>query len=75
MQGDDIQGNTLKKENASLEAELDAKSHESIEKRLKGAQLHRDYQQAKALLDRIPKDILDQAKREAHQAGKQHESR
>ena len=29
----------------------------------------------KALLDRIPKDILDQDKREACQAGKQHESR
>ena len=40
----------LKEQNASLEAELDAKSHESIEKRLKEAQLHRDYQQAKALL-------------------------
>lgn len=65
----------LKKENASLEAELESKSQESIEKRLREAQLHRDYQQAMALLDRIPKDILDQAKRESRQAGKQHESR
>ena len=65
----------LKKENASLEAELESKSQESIEKRLREAQLHRDYQQAMALLDRIPKDILDQAKRESRQAGKQLESR
>jgi len=65
----------LKKENASLEAELESKSQESIEKRLREAQLHRDYQQAIALLERIPKDILDQAKWESRQAGKQRESR
>ena len=65
----------MKKENASLEAELESKSQESIEKRLREAQLHRDYQQAMALLDRIPKDILDQAKRESRQTGKQRESR
>ncbi len=65
----------LKKENASLEVGLESKSQESIEKRLREAQLHRDYQQAMALLDRIPKDILDQAKRESRQAGKQRESR
>ena len=65
----------LKKENASLEAELESKSQESIEKRLREAQLHRDYQQAMALLERIPKDILDQAKRESRQTVKQRESR
>ena len=65
----------LKEQNASLEAELDAKSQESIEKRLREAQIHQEYQKAKALLDRIPKDILDQAKWESRQAGKQRESR
>ena len=50
----------LKEQNASLEAELEAKSHESIEKRLKEARLHRDYQKAKALLERIPKEIVHQ---------------
>jgi len=65
----------LKKENASLEAELESKSQESIEKRLREAQIHQEYQKAKALLDRIPKDILDQAKWESRQAGKQRESR
>jgi hypothetical protein len=33
------------------------------------------YQQAKALLDRIPKEILDQARHEVRQSGKQRESR
>ena len=33
------------------------------------------YQKAKALLDRIPKEILDQARREVRQSGKQRESR
>ena len=65
----------LKKENASLEAELESKSHESIEKRLREAQIHQEYQKAKALLDRIPKEILDQARHEVRQSGKQHESR
>ena len=52
----------LKKENASLEAELESKNQESIEKRLREAQLHRDYQQAMALLDRIPKEVLNMYK-------------
>ena len=65
----------LKKENASLEAELESKSQESIEKRLREAQIHQEYQKAKALLDRIPKEILDQARREVRQSGKQRESR
>ena len=53
----------LKKENASLEAALDARKYESIQKQLQEAQLHREYQQAKALLDRIPKEVLDMYKR------------
>ena len=53
----------LKKENASLEAELDAKSGESIEKQLREAKLHYEYKQAKALLDRIPREVLDLYKR------------
>ena len=65
----------LKKENASLEAELDAKGRESIEKQLREAKLHHEYKQAKALLDRIPEEVLEQVKREARQAGKQRESR
>ena len=53
----------LKKENASLEAELDAKGRESIEKQLREVKLHHEYKQAKALLDRIPKEVLDMYKR------------
>ena len=48
----------LKQENASLEAELESKSQESIEKQLREAQIHQEYQKAKALLDRIPKEVL-----------------
>ncbi len=65
----------LKKENASLEAELDAKGRESIEKQLREARLHHEYKQAKALLDRIPMEVLEQVKQEARQPGKQRESR
>ena len=65
----------LKKENASLEAELDAKSRTSFSKQPQEAQLHREYQKAKALLEQIPKEILDQTKREASQSVRQRESR
>ena len=50
---------TLKEQNASLEAELDAKSRTSISKQLQEVQLHREYQKARALLARIPKEVLD----------------
>ena len=66
---------TLKEQNASLEAELDAKSRTSISKQLQEVQLHREYQKARALLARIPKEILDQARLEAHQSVRQRESR
>jgi len=65
----------LKEQNASLEAELDAKSRMSISKQLQEVQLHREYQKAKALLARIPKEILDQARLEAHKSVRQRESR
>ena len=65
----------LKEQNASLEAELDAKSRTSISKQLQEVQLHREYQKARALLARIPKEILDQARLEAHQSVRQRESR
>ena len=60
----------LKQENASLEAELDAKDRESIEKQLREAKLHHEYKQAKALLDRIPKEVLDMYKASARQTRK-----
>ena len=52
----------LKKENASLEAALDAQKYESIQKQLQDAQLHREYLRAKAILDRIPKEVIDEYK-------------
>ena len=67
----------LKQENASLEAELDAKGRESIEKQLREAKLHYEYKQAKALLDRIPKEVLEMYKASTRQTreAKGHEVR
>ena len=48
----------LKKENEQLEQSLDEASQESTLKKLADAKLHRDYEDALALLDRIPKEVL-----------------
>ena len=48
----------LKKENEQLERSLDEATQESTLKKLADAKLHRDYEDALALLDRIPKEVL-----------------
>ena len=48
----------LKKENEQLERSLDEATQESTLKKLADAKLHRDYKDALALLDRIPKEVL-----------------
>lgn len=48
----------LKKENEQLEQSLDEATQESTLKKLADAKLHRDYEDALALLDRIPKEVL-----------------
>ena len=50
----------LKKENEQLEQSLDEATQESTLKKLADAKLHRDYEDALALLDRIPKEVLAQ---------------
>ena len=49
----------LKKENAALEHEVDAAGKTSIVKKLEQAQLQRDYEAAMAVLERIPKSVID----------------
>ena len=48
----------LKKKNALLAKALDKATQESIVKKLADAKLHRDYEEALAILDRIPKEVL-----------------
>ena len=48
----------LKKKNKKLSA-MDEASHESVLKQLKDAKLQREYQEAVAVLERIPKEVLD----------------
>ena len=49
----------LKQENAQLEQSLDKATKESTLKQLADAKLRRDYADAVAVLDRIPKEVLD----------------
>ena len=49
---------TLKKKTEQLEQSLDKATQESTLKKLADAKLHRDYEDAVAVLDRIPKEVL-----------------
>ncbi len=49
----------LKKKNAQLAKSLDKATQESTLKKLADAKLHRDYEDALAILDRIPKEVID----------------
>ena len=50
----------LKKKAAELEQSLEAATKTSVLKELRDAQLRRDYEDALALLERIPKEVLDE---------------
>ena len=62
----------LKKKAAELERSLEAATKTSVLKELRDAQLKRDYEDALDLLERIPKEVLDEfrrpkaARREVH---------
>ena len=49
----------LKKKNKKLSDSLNEATHKSVLKQLKDAKLQREYQEAVAILERIPKAILD----------------
>ena len=53
----------LKKKAAELERSLEATTKTSVLKELRDAQLRRDYEDALALLERIPKEVLDEFRR------------
>ena len=53
----------LKKKAAELERSLEATTKTSVLKALRDAQLRRDYEDALALLERIPKEVLDEFRR------------
>ncbi len=63
----------LREENAQLEADLDAASRTSVLKKMEDLKLQRDYQEAVATLDRIPKEVLDYYAKGAHHAVPQRE--
>jgi len=48
----------LKKKTEQLEQSLDKATQESALKKLADAKLHRDYEDAVAVLDRIPEEVL-----------------
>ena len=53
----------LKKKAAELEQSLEAATKTSVLKELRDVQLKRDYEDALALLERIPKEVLDEFRR------------
>ena len=61
----------LKTENAQLEKSLEKETKESTLKKLADAKLHRDYEDAVAVLDRIPKEVLAAY---THRMGKERET-
>ena len=61
----------LKTENAQLEKSLEKATKESTLKKLADAKLHRDYEDAVAVLDRIPKEVLAAY---THRTGKERET-
>ena len=54
-----VENKKLKQENAQLEQSLEKATQESTLKQLADAKLRRDYADAVAFLDRIPKEVLD----------------
>ena len=49
----------LKKKNKKLSESLEEANHESVLKKLNDAKLQREYQETVAILERIPKEVLD----------------
>lgn len=61
-----VENKKLKQENAQLERSLEKATQESTLKQLADAKLRRDYADAVAVLDRIPKEVLDVYARGSH---------
>ncbi len=54
-----VENKRLKKKNAELKESLEDAQEKSIQKKLADAKLRNDYDAAVAILDRIPKEVLD----------------
>lgn len=61
-----VENKKLRKKNEQLEQSLSEATQESTLKKLADAKLHRDYEDALALLERIPKEVLDVYARGGH---------
>ena len=61
-----VENKKLKQENAQLEQSLEKATQESTLKQLANAKLRRDYADVVAVLDRIPKEVLDVYTRSGH---------
>ncbi len=61
-----VENKKLKQENAELGQSLEKATQESTLKRLANAKLRQDYADALAVLDRIPKEVLDVYSRGGH---------
>ena len=61
-----VENKKLKQENALLEQSLKKATQESTLKQLADAKLRRDYADAVAVLDRIPKEVFDVYARDSH---------
>ena len=55
----------LEEENAELIKELDTAKQNKLSEKLEQAKLQQEYRQAKALLDRIPPEVLNQLRKES----------
>ena len=55
---------SLKKEVAELQSKLDTAKRESVQKKLDDAQLLSDYRELRRIVERIPPEILERAKRQ-----------
>ncbi len=55
----------LEAENAALTKELDAAKQSKLSEKLEQAKLQQEYRQVKALLDRIPPEVLNQLRKES----------
>ena len=64
--GTTVENKKLKQKNAQLEQSLEKATKESTLKQLADAKLRRDYADVVAVLDRIPKEVLDVYTRSGH---------
>ena len=63
-----VENASLKKEVAELQSKLDTAKRGSVQKKLDDAQLLSDYRELRRIVERIPPEILERAKRQESSA-------